>query len=66
RGANFAVRFTTYSTLKQFVQGVARPGKTLPSTITFRIGAIVLVTVYTTMPLDVVKTRMQSLEARGV
>ncbi|KAJ7608130.1 mitochondrial tricarboxylate transporter [Mycena polygramma] len=66
QGANSAVRFTTYSTLKQFVQGAARPGQTLPSTITFGIRAIAgLVTVYTTMPLDVVKTRMQSLEARA-
>ncbi|KAJ7178584.1 mitochondrial tricarboxylate transporter [Mycena crocata] len=66
QGANSAIRFTTYSTLKQFVQGVARPGQTLPSTITFGIGGIAgLVTVYTTMPLDVIKTRMQSLEARA-
>ncbi|KAG6908797.1 hypothetical protein DXG01_003244 [Tephrocybe rancida] len=66
QGANSAVRFTTYSTLKQFVQGTARPGQTLPSAITFAIGGIAgLVTVYTTMPLDVIKTRMQSLEARA-
>ncbi|KAF7374978.1 Mitochondrial tricarboxylate transporter [Mycena sanguinolenta] len=66
QGANSAVRFTTYSTLKQFVQGAARPGQTLPAPITFGIGAIAgLVTVYTTMPLDVIKTRMQSLEARA-
>ncbi|KAJ3727629.1 mitochondrial carrier domain-containing protein [Lentinula raphanica] len=66
QGANSAVRFTTYSTLKQFVQGTARPGQTLPSTITFGIGAIAgLVTVYTTMPLDVIKTRMQALSARS-
>jgi len=65
QGANSAVRFTTYSTLKQFVQGTARPGQTLPSAITFGIGAIAgLVTVYTTMPVDVIKTRMQSLGAR--
>ncbi|KAF5375374.1 hypothetical protein D9615_007923 [Tricholomella constricta] len=66
QGANSAVRFTTYTTLKQFVQGTARPGQTLPSTITFTLGGIAgLVTVYTTMPLDVIKTRMQSLEARA-
>lgn len=66
QGANSAVRFTTYTTLKQLVQGTARPGQTLPSAITFGIGGIAgLVTVYTTMPLDVVKTRMQSLEARA-
>jgi len=65
QGANSAVRFTTYSTLKQFVQSNARPGQQLPSSVTFGIGAVAgLVTVYTTMPLDVVKTRMQALNAR--
>ncbi|EJD05125.1 mitochondrial tricarboxylate transporter [Fomitiporia mediterranea MF3/22] len=65
QGANSAVRFTTYTTLKQFVQGNARPGQPIPASITFGIGAMAgLVTVYTTMPLDVIKTRMQSLEAR--
>jgi len=53
QGANSAVRFTTYTTLKQLVQGTARPGQTLPSAITFGIGGIAgLVTVYTTMPLE--------------
>jgi len=66
QGANSAVRFTTYTTLKQFVQSRTRTGQTLPSSVTFGIGAIAgLVTVYTTMPLDVIKTRMQSLEARS-
>jgi len=65
QGANSAVRFTTYTTLKQFVQSNARPGQPIPTSITFGIGAVAgLVTVYTTMPLDVIKTRMQSLEAR--
>ncbi|KAG8215431.1 mitochondrial tricarboxylate transporter [Butyriboletus roseoflavus] len=64
QGANSAVRFTTYTTLKQFVQSTARPGQQLPSGITFAIGAIAgLVTVYVTQPLDVIKTRMQSLDA---
>ena len=53
QGANSAVRFTTYATLKQFVQGTLRPGQPLPSAITFGIGGIAgLVTVYTTMPLE--------------
>ncbi|KAF8335865.1 citrate transporter [Cantharellus anzutake] len=65
QGANSAVRFTSYATLKQFVQGNTRPGQALPSSLTFAIGAMAgLVTVYTTMPLDVIKTRMQTLEAR--
>lgn len=65
QGANSAVRFTTYTTLKQFVQGQGRAGQQLSSVMTFGIGAFAgLITVYTTMPLDVIKTRMQSLEAR--
>ncbi|KAF9644619.1 mitochondrial tricarboxylate transporter [Thelephora ganbajun] len=66
QGANSAVRFTTYSTLKQFCQGATRGGQELPAVVTFGIGGIAgLVTVYTTMPLDVIKTRMQSLEAKS-
>jgi solute carrier family 25 (mitochondrial citrate transporter), member 1 len=57
QGANSAVRFTTYTTLKQAVQSRTRPGQTLPTSVTFGIGAIAgLVTVYTTMPLEYVKT----------
>ncbi|GHJ88324.1 hypothetical protein NliqN6_4726 [Naganishia liquefaciens] len=66
QGANSAVRFTSYSALKQAVQGSAGPSQQLPSTVTFGIGAIAgIITVYSTMPLDVIKTRMQSLEARS-
>lgn len=55
QGANSAVRFTTYTTLKQFVQSRTRAGQALPSSVTFGIGAIAgLVTVYTTMPLEYV------------
>ncbi|KAG8720912.1 hypothetical protein FRC08_017314 [Ceratobasidium sp. 394] len=56
QGANSAIRFTTYSTLKQFVQSNMRlheEGTSLPSSITFGVGAVAgLVTVYTTMPLE--------------
>ena len=55
QGANSAIRFTTYTTLKQFVLSRTRTGQTLPSSVTFGIGAIAgLVTVYTTMPLECV------------
>ncbi|GAA5863369.1 hypothetical protein JCM8547_006961 [Rhodosporidiobolus lusitaniae] len=65
QGANSAVRFTTYGTLKSLVSGNSRPGETLPAGVTFAIGAMAgIVTVYATMPLDVIKTRMQSLDAR--
>lgn len=54
-GTNSAVRFTTYTTLKQLVQSNTHPGQMLPSSITFGIGAIAgLVTVYTTMLLEYV------------
>ena len=39
QGANSAVRFTSYSTLKQLVQGSNTPGSQLPAWLTFGIGA---------------------------
>jgi solute carrier family 25 citrate transporter 1 len=51
QGANSAVRFTTYSTLKQLVQGNGPPGQPLPGGVTFGIGAIAgIVTVCTSDP----------------
>ncbi|EGG05482.1 uncharacterized protein MELLADRAFT_36865 [Melampsora larici-populina 98AG31] len=65
QGANSAVRFSTYSSLKSLFQGNVRSGQQLPTLITFGIGGVAgVVTVYCTMPLDVIKTRMQSLEAK--
>lgn len=63
--ASAMVRFGTYQSLKNIVGGSMRPGQKLPSGITFGLGAISgMATVFTTMPFDVVKTRMQSLGAR--
>ncbi|OZJ04032.1 hypothetical protein BZG36_03576 [Bifiguratus adelaidae] len=70
QGANSAVRFSTYSTLKGWAQQYrsrqgAKDTDPLPSYMTFGIGAVAgIVTVYSTMPLDVVKTKMQSLRAK--
>jgi solute carrier family 25 citrate transporter 1 len=66
QGANSAVRFTSYTTLKAQVQKWRNQGDApLPAAHTFAIGATAgIITVYTTMPLDVVKTRMQGLDAR--
>lgn len=53
QGANSAVRFSTYSSLKSLVQGSSRPGQQLPGGVTFAIGgAAGVVTVYATMPLE--------------
>ena len=47
-------------------QSYVTPGEKLGSASTFALGAAAgTITVYTTMPLDTVKTRMQSLEARA-
>ncbi|KAL7420768.1 hypothetical protein Q5752_004720 [Cryptotrichosporon argae] len=65
QGANSAVRFSSYSTLKQLAQGSSPGGAPLPGWMTFAIGATAgVITVYSTMPFDVVKTRMQSLRAK--
>ncbi|KIX94346.1 uncharacterized protein Z520_10056 [Fonsecaea multimorphosa CBS 102226] len=64
QAANSATRFGTYGTLRQLVEG-RYPGQKPSSITTFGIGGIAgVVTVYVTMPLDTIKTRMQSLEAR--
>jgi len=65
QSANSGVRFTSYATLRQFALGYTAPGEKLGSVATFAMGALAgLITVYTTQPLDSVKTRMQSIEAK--
>ncbi|OJI83463.1 hypothetical protein ASPTUDRAFT_123306 [Aspergillus tubingensis CBS 134.48] len=65
QAANSAVRFSSYTMLKQMAQGYVAPGEKLGTASTFALGGIAgLITVYVTQPLDTVKTsRMQSLEA---
>ncbi|KAI9752802.1 MAG: Structural maintenance of chromosomes protein 6 [Chaenotheca gracillima] len=65
QSANSATRFGSYTMLKQFAQGYVAPGEKLGTLSTFGIGGIAgLITVYVTQPLDTIKTRMQSIEAR--
>ncbi|PWN42843.1 mitochondrial carrier [Ceraceosorus guamensis] len=62
QGMHGAIRFSTYSSLKNALQGSARPGQALPGGVTFTLGAIAgFVTVYSTQPLDVLKSLQQSL-----
>lgn len=64
QAANSAVRFSSYTSLRQLAQSYVAPGEKLGVLSTFGLGAAAgTITVYTTMPLDTVKTRMQSLEA---
>ncbi|GAB7337487.1 hypothetical protein MBLNU457_g2817t1 [Dothideomycetes sp. NU457] len=65
QAANSAVRFSSYTTLRQFAQGYVAPGEKLGTISTFGIGGLAgVITVYATMPLDTVKTRMQSIQAK--
>ncbi|KAF2278452.1 mitochondrial tricarboxylate transporter-like protein [Westerdykella ornata] len=67
QAANSAVRFSSYTTLKQLAQSYVKPGEKLGAVSTFALGGMAgIITVYATMPLDTVKTRMQSIEARAV
>ncbi|AAS54426.1 AGL064Wp [Eremothecium gossypii ATCC 10895] len=66
QASNQAVRFGCYTQLKQAVQRYAGTPADQPlgSGQTFLVGALSgIVTVYATMPVDTVKTRMQALDA---
>lgn len=67
QGANSAVRLTSYDLLKhQILTRYYSDGSQLPWYISFATGSIAgVITVYSTMPLDVLKTRMQSMDAKA-
>lgn len=67
QAANSAVRFSSYTFFKQMAESYIAPGEKLGTVGTFSMGALAgLVTVAVTQPLDTVKTRMQSIEARSL
>jgi solute carrier family 25 citrate transporter 1 len=66
QAANSAVRFSAYTSLKQAAQSYTSPGEKLGTLSTFGIGGVAgIITVYATQPIDTVKTRMQSIDAKG-
>ncbi|OGM47379.1 tricarboxylate transporter [Aspergillus bombycis] len=66
QAANSATRFTAYSTIRDLWQRQLPPGQKVDTVATLTIGALAgLITVYVTQPIDTIKTRMQSIEARG-
>jgi solute carrier family 25 citrate transporter 1 len=67
QAANSAVRFGAYTSLKQVAESWTSPGEKLGTVGTFAVGGMAgVVTVAVTQPLDTIKTRMQSIEARQV
>lgn len=67
QAANSAVRFGSYTMLKQLAESYTAPGEKLGALGTFTMGGLAgFITVYATQPLDTIKTRMQSIEARHV
>ncbi|KAL2886836.1 putative mitochondrial carrier C19G12.05 [Ceratocystis lukuohia] len=67
QAANSAVRFTAYTSLKQLAESYTAPGEKLGAVGTFAMGGLAgLITVFATQPLDTIKTRMQSIEAKAM
>jgi len=67
QAANSAVRFSSYTSLKQAAQSYVAPGEKLSTAATFAIGGLAgTITVYATQPIDTIKTRMQSIDAKGL
>lgn len=67
QAANSATRFGSYTFFKQLAESYTAPGEKLGAVGTFAIGGLAgIITVYVTQPLDTIKTRMQSIEARSM
>jgi solute carrier family 25 citrate transporter 1 len=67
QAANSATRFGSYTFLKQLASSYTAPGEKLGSVGTFAIGGVAgLITVFVTQPLDTIKTRMQSIDAKAL
>ncbi|KAI9027796.1 mitochondrial carrier domain-containing protein [Hyaloraphidium curvatum] len=69
QGANQAVRFSAYGTIKDWISKrypVDAKGRPVtPWYVSFGSGVVAgIITVYATMPVDVVKTKMQSLDGK--
>ena len=65
QGANSAVRLTSYDLIKEQIVSKYYKNQLLPWYMSFLAGSTAgVITVYATMPLDVLKTRMQSLDAK--
>jgi len=65
QAANSAVRFGSYTSLKQLAESYVAPGEKLGMLSTFALGGSAgFITVYATQPLDTVKTRMQSIDSK--
>ena len=65
QGANSAVRLTSYDLIKEQIVTKYYKHQLLPWYMSFLSGSMAgIITVYSTMPLDVLKTRMQSLDAK--
>lgn len=66
QASNQAVRLGSYNAIKTMIQQATNtpPNVPLSSVSTFAVGSLAgIITVYTTMPIDTVKTRMQALGA---
>lgn len=66
QAANQAVRLGLYNSMKSMIQQYygTKPNEPLSAGATFAVGSFAgIITVYSTMPIDTVKTRMQALGA---